>query len=154
MSQADYQGLQQFEIGDVQNAKRPVRESELEGLEVRDREIPSAMDIDLSALDPDRQYRWVRNAQLRIARAKAKGYRFVDPSAEEVNDQNGDPIGEHVDGRVIVGDVVLMWTPKGEFIGRKKSLRVQNEKRLGSIKKQFKRLARSKGVETITNREE
>ena len=154
MTERDYSGLSQFELGEVQNARKPIRESDLESLEVKDREIPSLLELDLESLSKDHTYRWVRKHPLRIARAKAKGYEVVEAGDEEIKNIVGDDVGERADGTITVGDVMLMRCPKREVNARRKAVRTFNEKRLGSVKKQFKRMAKKAGVEVTTSTRE
>lgn len=119
----------------------------------------SMLDLETSILDPKFKYRWVNIAPLKVARAKAKGYIFVDPDEEEIRNLVGDS-PDTEDGRVRVGDVVLMKVPTAKHRERRKRLNERTKTRLVGPKKKFKRQAQVEGqqrygqaVEVITDRE-
>lgn len=150
----DRKNIASIELGDVRRASIPQGEESDDDISVKDREIGSLLDIDLEQLDPAFTYRWARKSPLRIARMKAKGYTLVDPDSEEVKNIVGDSVGEHADGTVTVGDVVLMKIQKKQYRGRRSKMRKFGERRLGSVKKTFKKLGEKAGVEVISDKEE
>jgi hypothetical protein len=105
----------------------------------------SMLELDPSQLDKAFKYRWVNVAPLKVSRAKAKGYRFVDPDEGIVNAVGDSPDTE--DGRVRVGDVVLMKCPRTVYRERRSRVATRTKTRLGVQKRKFKREAEARGIE-------
>lgn len=135
-------------------------EKEVPTVQVEAREqMGSMLDLDVEKLDPKFKYRWVNVAPLKVARAKAKGYVLVDPDEEEILNQVGDS-PDTDDGRVRVGDVILMKCPRVVHRERRKRVAERTKTRLGSPKRKFKREAQVRGsqrygvpVNVITDKE-
>lgn len=138
--------------------RNPQREVPQVSVESREH-MGSMLDLDLDRLDKKFKYRWVNIAPLKVARAKAKGYIFVDPDEEEIRNVVGDS-PDTEDGRVRVGDVVLMKAPRTLHRERRKRIADKTKSRLTGQKRKFKREARTQGtkrygqpVEVITDKE-
>lgn len=135
-------------------------EREVPQVEVESREnVGSMLDLDTSKLDQKFKYRWVNVAPLKVARAKARGYVFVDPDEEDIQNLVGDS-PDTDDGRIRVGDVILMKCAKELHRARRKRVAEKTKSRLGAQKRKFKRQAQLRGqerygvpIETITDRE-
>lgn len=102
--------------------------------------LGSMLELDPSTLDPNFKYRWVNENNLKLARARAKGYRPVDPEIEEVKNAVGDS-PEVVGGVYKVGDVVLMRTPISTYRGRRQKIAQKRDRRLKGPVRKFKREA-------------
>lgn len=102
--------------------------------------LGSMLELDPSTLDPNFKYRWVNENNLKVARARAKGYRPVDPEIEEVKNAVGDS-PEVVGGVYKVGDVVLMRTPISTYRGRRQQIAQKRDRRLKGPVRKFKREA-------------
>lgn len=132
---------------------------EVPSVSVESREhMGSMLELDTSRLDKRFKYRWVNVAPIKVARAKAKGYIFVDPDEEIQNLVGDSPDTE--DGRVRVGDLVLMKAPRALYKARRAKLASTTKARLGGQKRKFKREAQVTGqerygmpIETITDKE-
>lgn len=118
----------------------------------------SMLELDVSCLDPNFKYRWVNVAPVKVSRAKAKGYVPVDPDEDIQNLVGDSPDTE--DGRVRVGDLILMKAPKALYKARRKKLAETTKSRLRGQKRKFKAEAQVKGqeryripVEVITDKE-
>lgn len=117
----------------------------------------SMLELDLSALDPNFVYRWVHRSNLKIARAKARGYRVVLADDEVVKNVVGDS-PETSDGTFQVGDVILMKTPRDIHKGRRVANRKRADRRLKGPVRKFRENAReastnySESIEVITDK--
>lgn len=132
---------------------------EVPQVEVQERDLGTLVELDLSTLDPGFTYRWVNKSQLKVARAKAKGFKIVDPAEDEgIHNLFGDDI-EAQDGTYTVGDVVLMKMPKERHKARRHMVRRKTDQRLKGPVKKFRKVARdvseSRGqrIEVITNKD-
>lgn len=123
----------------------------------------SNLDLDPSALERGYKYRWVYRAPVKVARAKARGYRIVDPkSHKKIKNFVGDVLPIAEDGTVTVGDVILMRIPISVHKARRKELRKTNKARLEGPERQFRKKAReaskqarlSQTVKVITDEDE
>lgn len=106
----------------------------------------SMLELDLEQLDRAFKYRWVNVAPLKVARARAKGYVFVDPNEEDIRNLVGDS-PDIADGRVRVGDVILMKCSRNLHRDRRKRVADRTKTRLSGPKRKFKREANVRGVE-------
>lgn len=145
-------------ITNPDSSRNPKREVPKVSVESREH-MGSMLDLDVSQLDPKFKYRWVNVAPLKVARAKAKGYIFVDPDEEEIRNLVGDS-PDTEDGRVRVADVVLMKAPQTLYRERRKRITERTKTRLTGPKRKFKRQATDEGtkrygqpVEVITDKE-
>lgn len=143
---------------DPDRDKSPAKR-EVPNVLVRDQNLSSMLELDLSSLDQKYQYRWVYKHPMKIARAKAKGYELVPPSTQ-VKNAVGDSPGTAEDGTITVGDVVLMRTLKELYNHRRKQLATKTKGRLRGQTKKFKKEAQEAGrrryhqeVEVITDKE-
>ena len=134
--------------------------TEVPTVSVESREnLGSMLELDISGLDPKYNYRWVHKSPLKVARAKAKGYRFVDPENTDVKNVFGDSPETAADGTITVGDVVLMFSDKNLYKARKRKQRAKSEARLKGPERKFRKEAeqasqiRGERVEVITDKE-
>lgn len=125
---------------DADRNPRPKRQEALD-LKVESLEnLGSMLELDPQTLDPNFKYRWVNENNLKVARARAKGYRAVDPEVEEVRNAVGDS-PEVVGGVYKVGDVVLMRTPISTYRGRRKAIAQKRDRRLKGPERKFRKEA-------------
>ena len=143
--------IAQIEAGPTRPASKRVPEPEVS---IYDREIPSAMDLDMTLLDPNYEYRFVFKSPTRIARCKAKGYVKVNPDEEEVTNTVGDRLEVDVDGFYTVGDVILMKCRRQKVEQRREADRDLTNARLKTAKAKFKKEARRAGTTTRLGKEE
>lgn len=115
-------------------------------------------DLDQRSLDPNYTYRWVNlSANIKMARAKAKGYSFVDPDTEPVSNLVGES-PDVKDGHYVVGDTVLMRCPKPQWKGRRAAVRKKALNRLKGPERKFRKAAEEASsnygeqVEVITDK--
>jgi hypothetical protein len=121
-------------------------QKEVPQVEVESREnMGSMLDIDLESLDKAFKYRWVHVAPIKVARAKQKGYVFVDADEETIVNLVGDS-PDTEGGRIRVGDVVLMKCPRTIHRARRKRVAEKTKIRLRGPKRKFKREASSDQV--------
>ena len=120
--------------------------------------LGSMLELDLAKLDPNFSYRWVHKSNLKIARAKAKGYRVVKPDEEQIQNVVGDS-PETEDGTFTVGDVILMKCPKSLHKARRERVKTKVERRLKGPMRKFRKDAQAKSmhfsepIEVITDKE-
>lgn len=144
--------------------KTRVKRADLESVpqvHVESREnMGSMLDIDIECLNKNFKYRFVNEAPLKVARAKAKGYRFVSPDEERIVNSVGDAIEPSEDGLIRVGDLILMKSPRPLYRARQAKKRERTKARLSGQKRKFKRDAQAAGVqrygvpvEVITSKE-
>lgn len=137
------------------------RDKEVPAVTVVDRgeHVLSMLELDLTSQDPHFKYRWVNVAPIKVARARGKGYKFVEPDEDLIRTLVGEsPDAE--DGRIRVADVVLMKCPKPVHRERRVAVAKRTKDRLTAPKRKFKREATARGieryntpVEVITNKE-
>lgn len=119
----------------------------------------SMLDLDPSRLDPEYNYHWVHKSPQKVARARARGYRLVNPLEEPdvVNAVGDSPAA--ADNTYTVGDVVLMRAPKATYKGRKKKMSQRRDQRLKGPERKFRGEARKESqrfvqpIEVITDKE-
>lgn len=134
--------------------KREVPELDVQSLE----DAGSMLALNLDMLDPDFVYRWVNVDPRKIGRAKARGYTFVIPDEENLENTVGDA-PEVKDGRYTVADVVLMKCRKSVRKNRRKKLREHTEARLKGPERKFRKEAAdsskrySRQIDVITDKE-
>jgi len=120
--------------------------------------LGSMLELDLSKLDPNFQYRWVHKSNLKVARAKAKGFVIVNANDEAISNVVGDSPDE-VDGTFTVGDVVLMKCPKSLHRARRQRIKAKVDKRLKGPERKFRKEVQEKSlhfseqIEVITDKE-
>lgn len=115
------------------------RPKEIPQVQVEDLEqMGTLTELDTSGLDQNFKYRWVVTIGIKMARAKARGYVFVDPTEEEIRNAIGDAI-EIRDGHYVIGDVVLMKCPRTTHAARRKRLQKKGERRLRSPERKFRK---------------
>lgn len=107
--------------------------------------LGSGLDLDLDSLNRDYTYRWVHKSPKKVARARAKGYRLVDPQAEPAIRTVGGESPESTDGTYSVGDVVLMRVPKSTHKARRRALKKRGDQRLKGPERKFRRDAQVAG---------
>ena len=123
------------------DASREPKRKEVPQLQVECLEhLCSMLELDPSTLDPNFKYRWVNAASLKLARARAKGYRTVDAEVETIKNAVGDS-PEAEGGVYRVGDVILMKTPIATYKSRRKVIRRKTDARLKGPEKKFRREA-------------
>jgi len=116
------------------------------------------LELDLSKLDPNFQYRWVQKTNLKVARAKAKGYVVVKPDEEDIANVVGDS-PDAVDGTFTVGDVILMKCPRSLHRSRRQRIKTKVDRRLKGPERKFRKDAQEKSlhfsepIEVITDKE-
>jgi len=116
------------------------------------RDVESMLELDPETLNPNMNYRFVKDEPLNISRKRMKGYRPVlkeDNGVKtlvEADDQG--------DGLIRVGDTILMACPKGAFKRRQKEARVRAAGKLRIPKKKVKDLAKANKVRIIQNEED
>lgn len=136
-------------------AARP-QPSEVPEVEVKSRELGSLTELDPACLDKHYTYRWVHKSPLKVARAKARGYRIVDPANEEIRNAVGES-PEAADGTYTLGDVILMRIKRDEYRARRKTQKRKTDKRLKGPVRKFRRTAQERGalrgqhIEVITD---
>lgn len=152
----DVEGLHVTNPDAERDERRP---RELPSVEVEDLESMGTMiELNQEDLDPNFKYRWVNFTGIKMARAKAKGYSFVDPNSEEIRNAVGDS-PEVKDGKFVVGDVVLMRCPRTTHAARRRRLQKKGERRLKAVERKFRREAEaastkfSEPVQVITGEE-
>lgn len=123
-------------------------------------DVQSMLEVDLNSLDKRFKYRWVNVAPIKVSRARAKGYEFVDPSDKSLRNAVGDALDASEDGRVRVMDVVLMRVPVARHKANRTRVRERTKTRLGAPKRKFKRDANAQvqrrygvSAEVITDKE-
>lgn len=128
--------------------------------------LGSNLDLDPSSLERGYRYRWVYRAPVKVSRAKARGYRIVDPAThKKIRNFASDVLTPSEDGTITVGDVVLMRVPEEHYRGRRKEIRRRTKDRLtgkGREENRFKAKARetarraklSEQVKVITDEDE
>lgn len=127
-------------------------------VDVQQQDLGTLSQLDLSSLDPKYIYRLVHKSNLKVARAKAKGYVIVRPEEEEIKNAVGDS-PEAEDGTYTVGDTVLMKCPKDTHRARRHHVKRKTDARLGAQKKKFrktaKQVSRKAGIdiEVITDKD-
>lgn len=140
------------------NMKREAREAP----EAREATLPQAylqdmsdaqtvLQLDPETLDSTMRYRWVLNSPQRIGRWKARGYRLVSRSDDEVRSLS-ESIGENADDNIRFADVVLMCCPLEKARARGKAIREFGKARLRQPGQQFRQKAKRAGV-TVTTKE-
>jgi hypothetical protein len=148
-------------IGNPDEERDRPRRREVPQLEVEDlNQMGSLLDLDMRTLDKNYTYKFVnRSANIKMARAKQKGYIFVDPEREpDIKTQVGES-PDIQDGRYVVGDTVLMRCPRAKERARNKAKRKRALDRLGSQVRRFKKTADKvsqdlgEPVEVITDKE-
>lgn len=121
------------------DADRNPKRREVTNLQVESLEnLGSMLELDASTLDPNFKYRWVNENNLKQARARAKGYRAVDPETEEVKNAVGDS-PEVVGGVYKVGDVILMKTPIATYRARRVKINQKRDRRLKGPERKFRK---------------
>jgi hypothetical protein len=131
---------------------------EVPQVEVTSRELGTLTELDPQFLDKAFEYRWVHKSQLKVARARARGYVIVDPNTEEIKNAVGDS-PDAVDGTYTLGDVVLMKIKRLDFRARKINQKRRTDKRLKGPVRKFKRDTSAKrtrsgeAIEVITNKD-
>ncbi len=131
---------------------------EVPQVEVKSREFGSLLDLDLSKLDSDYQYRWVHKSPLKVARARARGYRLVEPNSEEILNAVGESPAA-ADNTFTVGDLVLMKIKKLDHRARRIAQKRKTDARLKGPVKKFRKSAEEKSalrgqtIEVITDKE-
>lgn len=146
-----------FQAPVVTNHSNEEAELKIESIE----NMGSMLELDPACLDRKFKYRWVYKHPLKIGRAKARGYRIVDPVSHTPTIVNlvGDAPDRASDGTITVGDVVLMRTLRSQYIGRRKKLRKLNKERLTGPEKTFRTKAKraqqrlGKNIKVITDEE-
>ena len=131
-----------------------------EGLSVESIDnLGSGLDLDPETLDPAYNYRWTHKSPKKMARARAKGYRLVDPALESgICTVGGESPETATDGTYTVGDVVLMKVPKSTHKKRRKAIAKRRDDRLRGPERKFRREAQAASsrlttpVEVITTK--
>jgi hypothetical protein len=147
-------------IGNPDEERDRSRRREVPQLEVEDlNQMGSLLDLDPRTLDKNYTYKFVnRSANIKLARAKQKGYVFVDPENEDIKTLVGES-PDIQDGRYVVGDTVLMRCPRAKERARNKAKRKRALDRLGAPTRKFKKTADKlsqdlgEPVEVITDKE-
>lgn len=148
-------------IGNPDEERDSPRRREVPQLEVEDlNQMSSLLDLNMRTLDPNYTYKFVnRSANIKMSRAKQKGYVFVDPDREPgIRTQLGES-PDIQDGCYVVGDTVLMRCPRAKERARNKAKKKRALDRLGSPVRKFKKsadkLSQSLGepVEVITTKD-
>lgn len=120
------------------------------------RDVGSMLELDPESMDSTKNYRFVREDPMRIARHRMKGYKLSSkadgPTCFAESDDRGDDV-------IRVGDTVLMECPKEQYEERQKAKRDLATNRLSGPKKKVEDLADRVGknlgtkVQLITNKE-
>lgn len=108
--------------------------------------------IDPASLDPNMHYRFVYTGGNKIARRLTRGYRFVRPSEDRVRKLNTEEDDSGED-RIRHGDTVLMCIPKEKHQAMVDRVQNMSRARLAAPKGQFRKKARSLGVEVNDKKE-
>lgn len=134
------------------------RPEEVPQVEVRSRELGTLTELDPDSLEKGYTYRWVHKSGLKVARARARGYRIVDPTSETILNAVGES-PEAADGTYTLGDVVLMRIKTLDFRARRKAKKIKTDKRLKGPIRKFRRTAQETGakrgeqIEVITTKD-
>jgi hypothetical protein len=126
----------------------PLRRHSAEGLpnvevaELADSEV--LFYLDPESLDPELQYGFVQERDANILKRKIRGYRFV--TEEDGVRTLSDVIGPGADGRIRVGDTVLMCVKKDYKERRQKELEKRSRMRLEGPERRFLKKAKQMGV--------
>lgn len=148
-------------IGNPDEERDRPRRREAPQLEVEDlNQMGSLLDLDMRTLDKNYVYKFAnRSANIKLARAKQKGYVFVDPEAEPDIKTTVGESPDILDGHYVVGDTVLMRCPRAKERARNKAKKKRALDRLGSQVRKFRKTADKlsqdlgEPVEVITDKE-
>ena len=138
----DYEGLQVTNPDPERDERRPKEppQIEVESLE----SLGTLIELDPESLDPGYKYRWVAMVGIKIARAKAKGYIYVNAADEGIANRVGE-MPDVKDNHFIVGDVVLMKCPRSTHAARRRRLQKKGEQRLKAPERKFRKEAEAVG---------
>lgn len=131
---------------------------EVPQVEVTDREISTMLQLDVDKLDHNYEYRWVHKSPLKVARARARGYRTVEPDSEEILNAVGESPAA-ADNTYTIGDVVLMKIKKLDHRARRVAQKRKTDARLKGPVRKFRKSAQEKArlrgqnIEVITDKD-
>jgi hypothetical protein len=131
---------------------------EVPQVEVTSRELGALIELDKSKLDPDYEYRWVHKSPLKVARARARGYRIVEPDSEDVLNAVGESPAA-ADNTYTIGDVVLMKIKRIDHRARRQAQKRKTDQRLKGPVRKFRKSAEEKSrlrgqrIEVITDKD-
>lgn len=109
--------------------------------------------LDPQTLDPAYSYRWVHESNQKLARRLSQGYRFVSRTDDKVAVLYDSEGLQGDDDKIRHGDTVLLKIPKAQHQKLQDRIDVSKRARLGAPKGQFRKKARSYGVEVDDKKE-
>lgn len=118
------------------------------GVRARNREDVSFLELEEDSLDEDKKYRWVRVGPNDTSAMKHKqlGYDYEEEDGDVRTKATPDNKG---DGKISIGDLVLMSCPKDVWERRQRENFARREELLASTSAETEARAKEKGIKLI-----